>query len=205
MRILMRAIVFISCLILGVAAQGIIEEQPGADSTSVNNTTGADKAAMNDTTRVKSAGINDTTGVTDTVVTDIQEEKTVKKPVIYDTSAFSNKIIFVETPQIGYKWRGGVRISDFLAFDFNYNIGNYVLIDVLFSGIPHLRIQTDSIKGDSIFLNRDNLFIWTAKSRPFGLDMGKFFRYDIGGGVKLYSNSFSLSTYDGINHTVDTM
>jgi hypothetical protein len=169
--------------------EGIIEQPaPSADST------GKDSA---DALTADSESDADKENVGDEDANDDAESDAPRTPVNVE-KAFPNKLIFSETPEIGYKWRGGIRMNDLLVWDVYWNIGGIGSISLNFSGLP--KITT----ADSVTLV-DNFRSISLKSRPIGLSFARS-RLMVGGGVRLYSASFGYmndSTGEGIPVEID--
>jgi hypothetical protein len=100
-----------------------------------------------------------------------------------DQRAFCNKVIYTETPDIGVKWRGGLRNLSLFSWDMYFNIGNILTADYLFTGLREHHFH-DSTSGDSMTF-ADNMSIFTLKSRPLRIK-GEKLVYKVGGGLKLY-------------------
>lgn len=108
-----------------------------------------------------------------------------------DTSykAFSTKLIFTETPDIGPKWRGGIRMTDILCWDGYFNIAGWFTVDYLIAGIP--TIGNDSAKFS------DNFSLFSLKSRPVRIPVGRH-EYKLAGGIKYHAAEFKISGKDGV-------
>jgi len=93
---------------------------------------------------------------------------------------FAHKVIFSETPDIGEKWHGGIRMNDFLIWEGYWNINNWLMADLVAAGLPNLlRAQGGTMT--------DNFRIFTLKSRPFSAQV-KGHPYTAGVGLKTYSS-----------------
>jgi hypothetical protein len=119
-----------------------------------------------------------------------------------DQRAFCNKVIYTETPDIGVKWRGGLRNISLLSWDMYFNIGNILTVDYLFTGLREHHLY-DSTTGDSTTL-ADNMSIFTLKSRPLRIQSEKLV-YKVGGGLKFYqANAEFQNQYgEGLEPTRD--
>jgi hypothetical protein len=78
----------------------------------------------------------------------------------FEVSPFSGKLIFCETPEIGKKWHGGIRLNDILVFDGYWNIYNWLTIDFLRAGINDITIDTS---GSAL---SDRFSIFTIEEDP---------------------------------------
>jgi hypothetical protein len=106
----------------------------------------------------------------------------------FSETPFCSKLIFSETPEIGKKWHGGIRMTDVLIWDFYWNVNGWLTLDLLAAGLPNL------FKGQGGTLT-DNLKVFTIKSRPFSFQL-KERPYRIAGGIKIYraNSKFGDST-----------
>ena len=106
-----------------------------------------------------------------------------------DTSykAFSTKLIFTETPDIGPKWRGGIRMTDVLAWDFYINIAGWITVDYFIAGIPTI--------GDTTKIS-DFFSLFSLKSRPLRIPAGSN-EYKLAGGIKYHAAEFKITGKDG--------
>jgi hypothetical protein len=52
----------------------------------------------------------------------------------FTESAFPQKLIFSETPEVGHAWHGGLRMHDVLIWDGYWNVGGWFTLDVLSAG-----------------------------------------------------------------------
>ena len=77
---------------------------------------------------------------------------------------FSNRIIFSQTPEIGEKWHGGIRMNDLLVWEGYWNCADLFTLDFFYAGIADFSFQGDN--GDTITLS-DHLTLFSLKSRPF--------------------------------------
>jgi hypothetical protein len=91
---------------------------------------------------------------------------------------FCNKLIYSETPEIGKKWHGGIRMTDILIWDGYWNVNDWLTLDLLFAVLPNL------FKDNGGTL-KDNFSAFTLKSRPVSLQLRER-PYKAGGGVKFY-------------------
>lgn len=92
---------------------------------------------------------------------------------------FCNKLIYSETPEIGIKWHGGIRMTDVLIWDGYWNINNWLTMDLLISALPNLFKD----QGGSL---TDRFTAFTIKSRPFSFQLMDR-TYKVGGGIKSYA------------------
>jgi hypothetical protein len=108
-----------------------------------------------------------------------------------DTSykAFSTKLIFTETPDIGPKWRGGIRMTDVLAWDFYFNVAGWFNIDFFAAGFPTIT------GGDSTKIS-DNFTLFSIKSLPLRIPIGNNM-YKLAGGIKYHAAEFKITGKDG--------
>lgn len=105
--------------------------------------------------------------------------------VEFEQKAFPNKLIYTETPEIGQKWHGGIRMNDIFIWDGYLNTNDWMIIDVLHAGLPNLF----GSEGGSL---TDNLSAFTFKSRPF-THILKNNTYKVAGGIKIYNANFEIS------------
>ncbi len=105
---------------------------------------------------------------------------------IFSAIPFGHKLIFSDTPEMGTKWHGGIRMQDIVVWDFSLNLNDWVFADFLAAGLSDLK--TD--KGERI---TDNFTVLTLKSPPFSRDT-RFGGYALAGGMKLYHADFSFSS-----------
>lgn len=97
---------------------------------------------------------------------------------------FSNKVVFSETPEIGKKWHGGIRMNDIAIWDGYWNVNNILLVDFLFAGF-------NSLKVDQSMELVDKFRTLTIKSRPLELDLrGNTYRIAVG--LKVFKSDFSM-------------
>ena len=102
---------------------------------------------------------------------------------------FSSKLIFSETPDIGSKWHGGVRLTDIFCLDGYVNIAGFFTFDLLFAGIP-------TIKDSTGLAISDRFILVSLKSRPLQVSLLNN-RYAVGAGIKYHDAEFKiLSTQD---------
>ncbi|MFC1584637.1 hypothetical protein ACFL5V_03715 [Fibrobacterota bacterium] len=99
--------------------------------------------------------------------------------------AFPHKLIFSDTPEIGKKWHGGVRMNDIFVWEFFWNIKDWFLLDYFKAGLSDQK--TD--EGDKI---TDNFSLFMIKSRPFSRPL-KWGQYKIAGGIKFFNAEFNIS------------
>jgi hypothetical protein len=103
---------------------------------------------------------------------------------------FVGKPLFTETPEMGGKWRGGVRLTDLLCLDGYVNIADFFTFDVLFAGIPTIK---DTANRQTI---SDRFILVSLKSRPLRFSLFNN-EYAIAGGLKYHDEAFKiLSTQD---------
>jgi hypothetical protein len=102
---------------------------------------------------------------------------------------FSGKMILSETPDIGGKWRGGIRITDVLCLEGYVNIGGLFTFDALISGIPDIK---DTANRQTI---SDRFLLFTLKSRPVTASLFNN-RYAVAGGVKYHDELFKIRSTD---------
>jgi hypothetical protein len=107
--------------------------------------------------------------------------------------AFPNKLIFSETPDIGDKWHGGIRMNDFLIWDSYLNIAGLGAIEMLIAGLPWI---TDKNDGTAL---TDNFLVMSCKSRPLRLRVYNR-PYEAGLGLRYYTAYFAMKDKDG-NYT----
>lgn len=135
-----------------------------------------------------------------------EDEEKRKYDNIHD-KAFPNKIIFSETPEIGRKWRGGIRFYDLFAVgDLYWNIADFLSIDATYASAGFLiraAVRADGRPVDSMNI-KDNFLLISAKSRPFVLKFNNYV-FKAGGGLKYYrSASAFLDEYgEGIPEETD--
>jgi hypothetical protein len=103
---------------------------------------------------------------------------------------FCNKVVFSETPEIGPKWHGGVRSSDILIQDGNWNIGGLFALDLTLAGLPWIKSKTDS-SGLA-----DNYQLFSIKSRPWRKAFSGNL-YSVGAGGKFNSTFFGIKDSSG--------
>lgn len=99
---------------------------------------------------------------------------------------FCNKLIFSETPEIGKKWRGGIRMTDFVIWDGYFNIYDWMLFDFVRGGLKGMKIDETSEMDDYFYSI-------TFKSRPFGHTLGGG-DYKAAAGIKFFKAPFVLRT-----------
>jgi hypothetical protein len=92
-------------------------------------------------------------------------------------TAFPHKLIFSDTPEIGRKWRVGIRNNDIVVWDLNWNINDWFMVDILSAGVYRLKVEDARIK--------DMFFLLTIKSRPISANFWGGV-YKIGAGLKGY-------------------
>lgn len=98
--------------------------------------------------------------------------------------AFPNKLIFSETPEMGRKWRGGIRMTDIIVWDMYFNFSDWFRLDILSSGFSDI--------GDDTIRITDKFSSITFQSRPF-INMDIYNNpYKVAGGIKLYSDTTLL-------------
>lgn len=102
---------------------------------------------------------------------------------------FSNRIVFSESPEIGTKWHGGVRMNDLLYWDLYWNAGDWITIDLLVTGVSGTKLK-DEENGGTINMT-DQLSLLSLKSRPLTLSLLKN-PYKIGGGLVFYGTKFEF-------------
>jgi hypothetical protein len=103
---------------------------------------------------------------------------------------FIGKPIFFETPDMGGKWRGGIRWTDLLCLDGYVNIADFFTFDLLFAGIPTIK---DTANRQTI---SDRFILVSFKSRPLQFSLFNN-SYAVAGGVKYHDEAFRiLSTQD---------
>ena len=112
---------------------------------------------------------------------------------------FANRIVFSETPELGKKWHGGVRMKDILCWDMYMSIADWFSIDLLRYGVP-LSIP-DQESGDTIHLT-DEFNLFTVKSRPLKFNLFNH-PYKIGMGIEAYSTVFKFSSSADGSSTFD--
>ncbi len=105
--------------------------------------------------------------------------------------AFSTKLIFSETPDLGPAWRGGLRITDALAWDGYLNVAGWFCVDLLMAGLPTL-----SLKDSNRTSVTDNFFLISLKSIPLRIPVWKNL-YELGAGLKYHAAEFRLANKDG--------
>ena len=98
--------------------------------------------------------------------------------------AFPGKLIFSDTPDIGIKWHGGVRVLDVLALDFNWNINGWLSVDFLTVGL-------NKHKGDQGERITDKFSLVTFKSPPY-LKSTAWGNYAVAGGLKFFNSEFKF-------------
>ena len=81
-----------------------------------------------------------------------------------DEKPFCNKLIFSETPEIGRKWHGGIRTTDFFCWEGYFNIYNWVMVDFLRAGFGNLKVGENGKM-------KDYFYTLTLKSRPIHFDL----------------------------------
>jgi hypothetical protein len=102
---------------------------------------------------------------------------------------FSSKLIISETPDIGLKWHGGIRLTDIFCLDGYVNIAGFFTFDFLIAGIPTIRDST----GLAI---SDRFYLFSLKSRPLQVSLLNN-RYAVAAGIKYHDAEFKiLSTRD---------
>ncbi len=111
-----------------------------------------------------------------------------QKQHVQDHKAFETMALYSDAPDIGVKWRGGIRNNSLLYTEMYWNIGDIVVMDIMLSGVRQWNLP-DSATGDTITF-RDNFDALTLKSRPWVKDIGSQNQYKIAGGLKLYSMNF---------------
>ncbi|MBN2037718.1 MAG: hypothetical protein JW768_13335 [Chitinispirillaceae bacterium] len=101
---------------------------------------------------------------------------------------FSNRIIFSQTPEIGEKWHGGIRMNDIVVWDMYWNCGNWFTLDLLSAGVREINLQGED--NDTITLT-DYFTLFSIKSRPFSHTLLNN-PYLIAGGITTYTNAFQF-------------
>jgi hypothetical protein len=101
---------------------------------------------------------------------------------------FSNRIIFSQTPEIGEKWHGGIRMNDFIAWDIYWNFNDWFTTDFFRAGFNKMRFPGEN--GDTVTLT-DYLYLLSLKSRPLSFTLLNN-PYAIGGGITGYSSAFEF-------------
>jgi hypothetical protein len=127
------------------------------------------------------------------------------KPLDTLWQAFPTKLIFSETPEIGYKWKPGLRVRlgaayftmndtariiPFPVVDLYWNIANILAADLIYVGVPRITANRDTSTNDSTTL-ADNFKIISLKSRPWTFNF-PYTRIGIAGGIKWYSAAAEL-------------
>ena len=107
------------------------------------------------------------------------------------------KLIFSETPEIGQKWHGGIRMNDVLVWDGYWNINNWLTMDLLIAGLPSLGADTSGSKIS------DHFYALTWKSRPVSLNLADH-PYKASLGLKIYRSNFILTSKNATG-TFDTL
>jgi hypothetical protein len=103
---------------------------------------------------------------------------------------FGNRIVNSQTPEIGTKWHGGVKMNDLLDWDLYWNAGDWLTIDFMTAGVTRLRIK-DQGSGSPLRLT-DYLRLFSIKSRPFTASLLNS-PYKIAGGITFYNAAFRLT------------
>ena len=106
---------------------------------------------------------------------------------------FSNRIIFSQTPEIGEKWHGGIRMNDIIVWDMYWNCGNWFTIDLLSAGVREINLEGED--NDTITLT-DYFTLFSIKSRPFPFTLLNN-PYLITGGITMYTNAFQFTNQFG--------
>jgi hypothetical protein len=96
---------------------------------------------------------------------------------------FANKLIFSETPEIGVKWHGGIRMNDFLVWDGYWNINNWLTADLLLERLNNLKFDSNAT------LVTDRFSVLTLKSRPLNFNL-KGNPCKIAAGIKMYNSTY---------------
>jgi hypothetical protein len=96
---------------------------------------------------------------------------------------FPNKLIYSETPEIGKKWHGGIRMNDLVVWDGYFNINGWLTADILFEMLNNRKFDSNTT------LVTDRFSVLTLKSRPFSFSP-KSNPYKLAGGIKLYRSSY---------------
>jgi hypothetical protein len=105
--------------------------------------------------------------------------------------AFPGKLIYTDTPEIGAKWHGGVRMVDVLAWDFNWNINGWMSADLLVVGL-------NDIKGENGERITDRFSLLTLKSLPYRRQTG-WGEYAFAGGLKMFGSEFKFQVQGDTN------
>jgi hypothetical protein len=101
--------------------------------------------------------------------------------------SWPHKLIFSDTPEIGKKWRGGIRMNDIVVWDLNFNINNWILIDYLKAGFKNFKPEEDGGK------LTDKFTLFAIKSRPFLSSEIKGGKYKMAAGIKYFTAKFRVT------------
>jgi hypothetical protein len=110
----------------------------------------------------------------------------------WNSKPFSGKLFFAETPNIGLKWHGGIRMTDILAWDGYININNWMTLDLLAEGMSEMKADKN---GSTI---TDKFRAIALKSRPFSFSL-KGNPYQLAFGLKLYRSNLLFSMKNDMN------
>ncbi|MBN1128310.1 MAG: hypothetical protein JXA71_04955 [Chitinispirillaceae bacterium] len=106
---------------------------------------------------------------------------------------FPNRIIFSQTPEIGEKWRGGIKTHDLLVWDAYWNCADWFTVDLFSAGVKQARIAGEN--GDIITLTDYRTQV-SLKSRPFQTTLWNN-PYALAGGMTIQSSAFSFQNQLG--------
>lgn len=113
-------------------------------------------------------------------------ESPIEKP-------FSNRIIFSQTPEIGEKWHGGIRMNDLVVWEAYWNCADLFSLDFFHAGVKDISFPGED--GDTITLT-DNLTLFSLKSRPIQKNIWNN-PYATAIGVTVRSSSFGFQNQFG--------
>jgi hypothetical protein len=107
--------------------------------------------------------------------------------------SWPHKLIFSDTPEIGKKWHGGVRMNDIVVWDLNLNVYDWCLVDFLWAGIS-------GMKGENNEEITDRFILLSIKSKPFfSSEKFKWGVYKASGGIKFFSAEFAIESAEETN------